>query len=124
MDTPRKTLETILAELSSAEFSMLASSSQNLPPRVVVLPRNNMASHGVQYTVDHTERGIVSDHATPQPMQRMALKSNIPAIRAFKDARTARIKSIGEKSQSAFSVGGPANETSMGRGTPFNADWL
>jgi hypothetical protein len=108
----------------SLVFSMLASSSQNLPLRGVVHPRSNMASHGVQYTVDHTERGIVSDQATPQPMQRMALKSNIPAIRAFKDARTARIKSIGEKSQSAFSVGGPANETTMGRGTPFNSDFL
>lgn len=108
----------------SLVFSMLESSSQNLPLRGVVHPRSNMASHGVQYTVDHTERGIVSDHATPQPMQRMALKSNIPAIRAFKDARTARIKAIGEKSQSAFSVGGPANETTMGRGTPFNSDFL
>lgn len=83
-----------------------------------------MASHGVQYTVDNTERGIVSDSATPQPMQRVNLRNDIPAIRAYKDARTARIKAIGEKTQSAFSVGGPANETAMGRGTPFTADWL
>jgi len=52
------------------------------------------------------------------------LRNDIPAIRAYKDARTARIKAIGEKTQSAFSVGGPANETAMGRGTPFTADWL
>jgi hypothetical protein len=79
---------------------------------------------GEQYTYDNTERGIVSDSATPQPMQRVSLKNDIPTIRAYKDARTARIKAIGEKSQSAFSVGGPANETAMGRGTPFTADWL
>ena len=90
----------------------------------MVLPRSNMASHGVQYTVDKTERGIVSDSATPQPMQSMQIKNDIRAIRAFKDARTARIKSIGESSQKAFSVGGPANETSMGKGSPFNSDWL
>jgi hypothetical protein len=83
-----------------------------------------MASHGVQYTVDKTERGIVSDSVTPQPMQRVQIKGDIPTIRAYKDARTARIKSIGESCQSAFSVGGPANETAMGKGTPFNADWI
>ena len=102
----------------------MENSSQNPRPPVVVLPRNNMASHGVQYTVDRTERGIVSDSATPQPMQRVQIMGDIPTIRAYKDARTARIKSIGESNQSAFSVGGPANETAMGRGTPFNADWL
>jgi len=84
-----------------------------------------MASHGVQYTVDKTERGIVSDSATPQPMQRLQIKNDIAAIRAYKDARTARIKSIGESSQSAFSVGGPANESGMGKNAnPFNCDWL
>jgi len=83
-----------------------------------------MASHGVQYTVDKTERGIVSDSVTPQPMQRVQIKGDIPTIRAYKDARTARIKSIGESCQSAFSVGGPANETAMGKGTPFNSDFL
>jgi hypothetical protein len=105
-------------------YSTAENSSPNLHLRGVVLPRNNMASHGVQYTVDNTERGIVSDSATPQPMQRVNLRNDIPAIRAYKDARTARIKAIGEKTQSAFSVGGPANETAMGRGTPFTADWL
>jgi len=79
---------------------------------------------GEQYTYDNTERGIVSDKATPQPMQRVQIKGDIPTIRAYKDARTARIKAIGEKTQTAFSVGGPANETAMGRGTPFNSDWL
>jgi len=79
---------------------------------------------GEQYTYDNTERGIVSDHATPQPMQRVQIKGDIPTIRAYKDARTARIKSIGESNQRAFSVGGPANETAMGKGTTFNADWL
>jgi len=98
------------------------NSQSLLPP--VVHPRNNMASHGVQYTVDKTERGIVSDSVTPQPMQRVQIKGDIPTIRAYKDARTARIKSIGESCQSAFSVGGPANETAMGKGTPFNADWI
>jgi len=83
-----------------------------------------MASHGVQYTYDNTEKGIVSDSATPQPMQRAQIKNDIPTIRAYKDARTARIKSIGESAQKVFSVGGPANETTMGRGTPFNSDWL
>lgn len=83
-----------------------------------------MASHGVQYTHDNTERGIVSERATPQPMQKMTLKNDIAAIRKFKDARTARIKAIGEKTQTAFSVGGPANETAMGRGTPFKSDFL
>jgi hypothetical protein len=83
-----------------------------------------MASHGVQYTVDKTEKGIVFDHAMPQPMQRVQIKGDIPTIRAFKDARTARIKSIGESNQKAFSVGRPANETSMGKGSPFNSDWL
>ena len=104
---------------------MLANSSPNPLPLVVVLPRNNMASHGVQYTVDKTERGIVSDSATPQPMQRVQIKGDIPTIRAYKDARTARIKSIGESCQSAFSVGGPANESGMGKNAnPFQADWL
>jgi hypothetical protein len=84
-----------------------------------------MASHGVQYTVDKTERGVVSDHATPQPMQRVNLRNDIPTIRAYKDARTARIKAIGESSQSAFSVGGPANESGMGKNAnPFHADWI
>jgi hypothetical protein len=83
-----------------------------------------MASHGVQYTVDKTQRGIVFDHAMPQPMQSVQIKNDIPAIRAYKDARTARIKSIGESNQKAFSVGGPANETSMGKGSPFNSDFL
>ena len=83
-----------------------------------------MASHGVQYTVDKTERGIVSDRATPQPMQSVQIRGDIPTIRAYKDARTARIKAIGESNQKAVSVGGPANETSMGKGSPFNADWL
>jgi hypothetical protein len=111
------------------EASFLASSivvlnSQLLRHPDVDLLRNNMASHGVQYTVDKTERGIVSDSASPQPMQKMNLKNDIAAIRAYKDARTARIKSIGESCQSAFSVGGPANETAMGKGSPFNADWL
>ena len=96
--------------------------SQSLRRQVVVLPRSNMA--GEQYTYDNTERGIVSDRATPQPMQSVQIKNDIAAIRGYKDARTARIKAIGEKTQSAFSVGGPANETSMGRGTPFQADWL
>jgi len=110
--------------MSFLVFSMLANCNQNHRPPDVALPRSNMASHGVQYTVDRTERGIVSDSATAQPMQRMTLKNDIPAIRAYKDARTARIKAIGEKSQSAFSVGGPANETAMGRGTPFNSDFI
>lgn len=108
----------------SLVFSTAENSNQHLRPPGVDLPRSNMGSHGVQYTVDKTERGIVHDHATPQPMQGMALKNNIPAIRAYKDARTSRIKAIGEKSQSAFSVGGPANETSMGKGSPFNCDFL
>jgi len=103
---------------------MQVQNSQSLRPQVVVLPRSNMASHGVQYTHDNTERGIVSDSATPQPMQKLQIKNDIAAIRAYKDARTARIKSIGERNQSAFSVGGPANETSMGKGSPFNSDWL
>ena len=94
------------------------------PPLPAEANQNNMASHGVQYTVDKTERGIVSDRATPHPMQGVQIRGDIPTIRAFKDARTARIKSIGESNQKAFSVGGPANETSMGKGTPFNADWL
>jgi hypothetical protein len=101
---------------------MLENSNPNLRPPDVAPPKSNMA--GEQYTYDNTERGIVSDSATPQPMQRVALRNDIPAIRAYKDARTARIKAIGEKTQSAFSVGGPANETAMGRGTPFSADWL
>lgn len=121
MDTPKKTLETTLVVMSSLVFSIAENSSQSLRPPDA---RNNMASHGVQYTVDKTERGIVSDSPTPQPMQRVQITGNIPAIRAYQDARTARIKSIGEKTQKAFSVGGPANETSMGRGTPFQADWL
>jgi hypothetical protein len=79
---------------------------------------------GEQYTHDNTERGVVSEKATPQPMQRVNLKSDIAAIRAYQDARTARIKSIGESNQKAFSVGGPANETAMGKGTPFHCDWL
>jgi hypothetical protein len=108
----------------SLVFSTAENCNQHHRPPDVVLPRSNMASHGVQYTVDRTERGIVSNSATPQPMQGMALNNNIPAIRAYKDARTARIKAIGEKSQSAFSVGGPANETAMGRGTPFNSDFI
>ena len=108
----------------SLVFSIAENYNQLLRPPDVDLPRSNMSSHGVQYTVDRTERGIVSDSATPQPMQGMALNNNIPAIRAYKDARTARIKAIGEKSQSAFSVGGPANETVMGRGTPFNSDFI
>jgi len=57
-------------------------------------------------------------------MQKVQIKNDIAAIRAYKDARTARIKSIGERNQSAFSVGGPANETSMGKGSPFNSDFL
>ena len=109
---------------SLLEFSILANSSLNPPRRVAVPPRNNMASHGVQYTRDNTEKGIVYDHATPQPMQKVQIKSDIPAIRAYQDARTARIKSIGESNQKAFSVAGPANETSMGKGSPFNSDWL
>jgi len=103
---------------------MLASSNPNRPAPVVDLPRNNMASHGVQYTVDKTERGIVSDHAMPQPMQSVQIKGDIPTIRAYKDARTARIKAIGEANQRVFSVGGPANETSMGKGSPFHSDFL
>ena len=103
---------------------MQVQNSQSLHRQVVVLPRSNMASHGIQYTVDKTERGIVSDHVMPQPMQRVQIKNDIPTIRAYKDARTARIKSIGERNQSAFSVGGPANETSMGKGSPFNSDFL
>jgi len=83
-----------------------------------------MASHGVQYTHDNTERGVVSDCCVPQPMQRVQIKNDIAAIRGYKDARTARIKSIGESNQRAFSVGGPANETSMGKGSPFNSDWI
>lgn len=74
--------------------------------------------------MDNTERGIVYDHATPQPMQRVNLKNDIAMIRAYKDARTARIKTIGESNQKAVSVGGPANETAMGKGNPFNCDWL
>jgi len=110
--------------MSLAESSILELNNPNHPPPVAVLPRNNMASHGVQYTVDKTERGIVSDHTTPQPMQRVQIKNDIPTIRAYKDARTARIKSIGEAGDKCWSVGGPANETSMGKGSPFNADWL
>jgi len=79
---------------------------------------------GKQYTYDNTEKGIASDHATPQPMQSANLSNDIPLIRAFKDARTARIKAIGEAGQKAFSVGGPATETGMGRGTPFRSDFL
>lgn len=124
MDTPKKTLETTPVVMSFLVFSIAESSSPNPLLRVVATPRNNMSSHGVQYTVDKTERGIVSDHPTPQPMQRMQITGNIPAIRAYQDARTARIKSIGEKTQKAFSVGGPAHETSMGRGTPFACDFL
>lgn len=101
--------------------SILVSSNPNLAP-LVAAGKSNMA--GEQYTHDYTERGIVSESPTPQPMQRMALKNDIAAIRAYKDASTARIKAIGEKTQKAFSVGGPANETAMGRGTPFNCDWL
>jgi len=104
---------------------MREQNNPNRPHQVVVLPRSNMASHGIQYTVDKTERGIVSDHVMPQPMQRAQIKNDIPTIRAYKDARTARIKAIGEKSQSAFSVGGPANESGMGaNANPFHADWL
>ena len=111
--------------MSSVESFTAANSSPNPLPLVVVPPRNNnMASHGVQYTVDKTERGIVSDHATPQPMQRVQIKGDIPTIRAYKDARTARIKSIGEAGDKCWSVGGPANETSMGKGSPFSSDWL
>ena len=124
MDTPRRILETTLVEPNSTVYSTAENSSPPPLPPEWVPPRNNMASHGVQYTVDNTERGIVSDSATPQPMQRVNLRNDIPAIRAYKDARTARIKAIGEKSQSAFSVGGPANETAMGRGTPFKSDFL
>ena len=124
MDTPRRILAITQGVANFQVYSTLENCNQNLRPPDVVLPRNNMASHGVQYTVDNTERGIVSDSATPQPMQRVNLRNDIPAIRAYKDARTARIKAIGEKTQSAFSVGGPANETAMGRGTPFSADWL
>lgn len=108
----------------SLVFSTAENYNQLPRPPDVDLPRSNMSSHGVQYTVDRTERGIVSNGTTAQPMQGMALRSDIPAIRAYKDARTARIKAIGEKSQSAFSVGGPANETAMGRGTPFNSDFI
>ena len=108
----------------SLVFSIAENYNQHLRPPDVDLPKSNMSSHGVQYTVDRTERGIVSNGTTVQPMQGMALSNNIPAIRAYKDARTARIKAIGEKSQSAFSVGGPANETAMGRGTPFNSDFI
>jgi len=122
VDTPRKILEIILVEPSSAAFSMLANSNPPPLPPEWVPPKSNMA--GEQYTYDNTERGVVSDSATPQPMQRVNLRNDIPTIRAYKDARTARIKAIGEKTQSAFSVGGPANETAMGRGTPFTADWL
>lgn len=120
----KKTLETIPVEQNFTEFFILEPSNLNRPLRVVVRPRSNMASHGIQYTVDRTERGIVSDHATPQPMQRVQIKNDIATIRAYKDARTARIKSIGESNQKAFSVGGPANETSMGKGSPFNSDWI
>jgi len=110
--------------MSSLESSTVASSSPNHVPLVVVLPRNNMASHGIQYTVDKTEKGIVSDRAMPQPMQKLQIKGDIAAIRAFKDARTARIKSIGEANDKCLSVGGPANEASMGKGSSFNSDWL
>jgi len=83
-----------------------------------------MASHGVQYTRDNTERGIVFDHAMPQPMQRVQIKGDIPTIRAYKDARTARIKAIGEANQKAVSVGS-ANESGMGaNANPFHADWI
>jgi hypothetical protein len=83
-----------------------------------------MASHGVQYTIDKTERGIVSDHAMPQPMQRVQIKGDIAAIREYKDARTARIKAIGEANQKAVSVGS-ANESGMGKNAnPFHADWI
>lgn len=109
-------------ELNLAVFSIRELKSPN--PLPLVVPRNNMASHGVQYTVDKTERGVVSNSTTPQPMQRVNLRNDIATIRAYKDARTARIKAIGESSQSAFSVGGPANENSMGKGSPFNCDWL
>jgi hypothetical protein len=124
VDTLKKTLETTLKAMLSLVFSTAENYNQLPRPPDVDLPRSNMSSHGVQYTVDRTERGIVSNGTTAQPMQGMALRSDIPAIRAYKDARTARIKAIGEKSQSAFSVGGPANETAMGRGTPFNSDFI
>jgi hypothetical protein len=124
VDTPKKTLETTPKVMLSLVFSIAENYNQHLRPPDVDLPKSNMSSHGVQYTVDRTERGIVSNGTTVQPMQGMALSNNIPAIRAYKDARTARIKAIGEKSQSAFSVGGPANETAMGRGTPFNSDFI
>jgi len=124
VDTLKKTLETTLKAMLSLVFSTAENYNQLPRPPDVDLPKSNMSSHGVQYTVDRTERGIVSNGTTAQPMQGMALRSDIPAIRAYKDARTARIKAVGEKSQSAFSVGGPANETAMGRGTPFNSDFI
>jgi len=84
-----------------------------------------MASHGVQYTVDKTERGVVSDSVVPQPMQKVQIRNDIATIRAYKDARTSRIKAIGEANQRVFSVGGPANESGMGKNAnPFKADWI
>jgi len=122
VDTPKRISAITQGVANFQASSTLANCNQNLRPPGVAPPKSNMA--GEQYTYDNTERGIVSDMATPQPMQRVNLRNDIPAIRAYKDARTARIKAIGEKTQSAFSVGGPANETAMGRGTPFTADWL
>jgi hypothetical protein len=81
--------------------------------------RNN-----TQYTVDNSEKGVVSDSVQSNPMQNMVLKNDIAAIRAFKDARTSRIKSKGEANQKAFSVGGPASGEAMKRGNHYSADWL
>ena len=125
MEMQKKILAITQGVANFQVYSTAASSNPNRPPLVAAPPRSNyMASHGVQYTYDNTERGVVSDTAMPQPMQKMQIRNDIPTIRAFKDARTARIKAIGEKTQSAFSVGGPANETSMGKGSPFHSDWL
>jgi len=83
-----------------------------------------MASHGVQYTRDNTEKGIVSDHAMSQPMQKVQIKGDIPAIREYKDARTSRIKAIGEANQKATSVGS-AYESGMGmNANPFHSDFI
>jgi len=78
----------------------------------------------MQYTYDNTEKGIVSDFATPQPMQAAQIKGDIPTIRGYKDARTARIKAIGDAGNQHATSRGMANETAMGRGTPFRSDWL
>jgi len=78
---------------------------------------------GEQYTFDNTEKGIVSDAPMIQPMQQAQIKGNIPEIRAYKDARTARIKAIGESNQKAVSVGVSVSQ-SMGKGTPFRSDFI